>query len=140
MFALLTYPMDVIKTNRILQTTLSRENGESLNREFLSLYEKGGLQKGLYRGFLLAFLAANAQGPLYNSRPQGDAFLGILFTLIHNPLQILQVHKQVVHRDGRTPSYATILKQYSGNPTRLFTLGLIPSLLRNVILCAGFLP
>ena len=40
-FALLTYPLDIIKTNRILQTSLSKEGGESLPRELSTLFEKG---------------------------------------------------------------------------------------------------
>jgi hypothetical protein len=43
-FPLLTYPLDIIKTNRILQTSLAKEGAESIPREFLALYEKGGLK------------------------------------------------------------------------------------------------
>jgi hypothetical protein len=42
MYAALTYPLDVIKTNRILQTSLAKEGGESLPRELATLFEKGG--------------------------------------------------------------------------------------------------
>jgi hypothetical protein len=57
-FLVLTYPLDVIKTNRIIQTSLSREGAESIPKEFLALYEKGALSRGLYRG-LLPGLAAS---------------------------------------------------------------------------------
>jgi Mitochondrial carrier protein len=62
MYTLLTYPLDIIKTNRILQTSLSREGAESLPKEFTALYEKGGLSKGLFRGLLIGYIAANFQG------------------------------------------------------------------------------
>ena len=43
MYSVLTYPLDIIKTNRILQTSLSKEGAESIPKEFTALYEKGGL-------------------------------------------------------------------------------------------------
>ena len=57
MLSILTYPLDVIKTNRILQTPLTKECGESIPREFNALYARGGLSTGLYRGFLLTLIA-----------------------------------------------------------------------------------
>lgn len=59
MYAFLTYPLEVIKTNRILNTSLAREGGESIPRELVALYERGGLTRGLFRGLLFGFLAAN---------------------------------------------------------------------------------
>jgi hypothetical protein len=38
MFAAFTYPLDVIKTNRILQTSLAKEGGNNLPRELSALY------------------------------------------------------------------------------------------------------
>ena len=43
MLSFLTFPFDVIKTNRILQTQFAKEGGESLVREYLTLFERGGL-------------------------------------------------------------------------------------------------
>ena len=60
MYTALTYPLDVIKTNRILQTTLTKEGAESIPKEFLVLYEKGGLSRGLFRGFLAGLLCSMA--------------------------------------------------------------------------------
>jgi Mitochondrial carrier protein len=59
MYTVLTYPLDIIKTNRILQTSLSKEGAESIPKEFTALYEKGGLHRGLFRGLLVGYLAAN---------------------------------------------------------------------------------
>jgi hypothetical protein len=57
MLALLAYPFDVIKTNRILNTPLSKEAGHNMGREFVSLYEQGGLSRGAFRGLSLPLLA-----------------------------------------------------------------------------------
>lgn len=91
-FPLLTYPLDIIKTNRILQTSIAKESAESIPREFLALYEKGGMKQGLYRGFLIGFLAASLQGPLSNDGRSGTV-AGLALSVITNPLNILQVHK-----------------------------------------------
>lgn len=91
-FPLLTYPLDIIKTNRILQTSIAKEGAESIPREFLALYEKGGMKQGLYRGFLIAFLAASVQGPFSNDARSGT-IAALALSVITNPLNILQVHK-----------------------------------------------
>ena len=54
MYSFITYPLDVIKTNRILETALSKEN--SVSKEFVALYENAGLQKGVMRGLALAMI------------------------------------------------------------------------------------
>jgi hypothetical protein len=91
-FPLLTYPLDIIKTNRILQTSLAKEGAESIPREFLALYEKGGMKQGLYRGFFIGFLAASITGPFSNDVTAGSA-AGLVLSVVTNPLNILQVHK-----------------------------------------------
>ena len=54
MYSYIANPLDVIKTNRILGTQISKEAGENLPREMLSLYERGAMQSGLYRGLVPA--------------------------------------------------------------------------------------
>ncbi len=103
MYSVLTYPLDIIKTNRILQTSLSKEGAESIPKEFTALYEKGGLSRGLFRGFVIAYLAAFSQGQLTN--PATGAVGAIAVTTICNPLSILNVHKQVYH-NSITKSYS----------------------------------
>lgn len=83
MYSVLTYPLDIIKTNRILQTSLSREGAESIPKEFTALYEKGGLSRGLFRGLFAAYLAANIQGILSN--PHTGSLGGIGLSIICNP-------------------------------------------------------
>ena len=51
-FALFAYPLDVIKTNRIVQTPLFKQAGENLPREAAALYERGAFKNGFYRGLL----------------------------------------------------------------------------------------
>lgn len=140
MYAFLTYPMEVIKTNRILNTSLSREAGESIPREIVALYERGGVSQGLYRGLLFGFLAANAQAPAFKQNPHGSLFIASLYTLTSTPFQIMQLHKQVFN-SSTVQSYGQLYKEVSkGNPLRIFTLGVIPSFFRNFILCTGFTP
>lgn len=61
MYQFIFYPLDVIKTNRIVQSNLSKEGVESVPREFSALYNKGGLQMGAMRGFSVAFAVAMAE-------------------------------------------------------------------------------
>jgi hypothetical protein len=86
-FALLTYPLDIIKTNRILQTSLSKEGAESIPREFQALYEKGGLNRGLFRGLIVGYLAATLQGSFTDPRNGTIGALGL--SVICNPFSIL---------------------------------------------------
>ena len=95
---MLTYPLDIIKTNRILQTSLSREGAESIPREFTALYEKGGLSRGLFRGLFVALLAAKVQSGDLDAN-SGFSLIPIALTAACNPFSILQVHKQVFHNN-----------------------------------------
>lgn len=90
-FALLTYPLDIIKTNRILQTSLSKEGAESIPKEFQALYEKGGLNRGLFRGLVVGYLAATLQGSVNDT--SAGAIGAFALSIISNPFSILQVHK-----------------------------------------------
>ena len=134
MYSVLTYPLDIIKTNRILQTSLSKEGAESIPKEFTALYEKGGLNRGLFRGLIVGYLAAQMQTPVSSS----TGLLGAVgISVLTNPFSILQVHKQAFH-NSVTKSYSQIMNEVGLG--RMFTLGLIPSLARNVFVCAGFVP
>jgi hypothetical protein len=135
MFTVLTYPLDIIKTNRILQTSLAKEGAESIPKEFTALYEKGGLNRGLFRGLLVGYIAANLQGTFSN--PVTGALGGVAMSVLLNPFSILQVHKQAFHNNV-TKSYSQIANEVGVG--RMFTLGLIPSVARNVLVCAGFVP
>jgi hypothetical protein len=62
---------------------------------------------------------------------------GIALTILCNPLHIMQVHKQAFH-NSMTKSYSEILADVG--PIRMCTLGLVPTLFRNFLLCAGYVP
>ena len=53
MYSFITYPLDVIKTNRILETELVTK---SVPREFVKLYENSGLHHGVMRGLAIGMV------------------------------------------------------------------------------------
>jgi len=114
---------------------LSKEGAESIPKEFTALYEKGGLNRGLFRGLLVGYLAANLQGTFTD--PAAGSLGAFVISIACNPFSILQVHKQSFH-NSVTKSYRQIISEVG--PARMLTLGLIPSLARNVLVCAGFVP
>ena len=135
MFHFLTYPLDVIKTNRILETTVAKETGEFAPAELAAIFERGGLQYGAMRGLVMSMIVASSQ----RMSPIQDVMVAIpTLSLAQNPFNLLMVQKQAVVNE-HTPTYGEILKQIK-NPMRLFTLGLLPTLGRNTILMAAFLP
>jgi len=71
MFAYITYPLDVIKTNRILQTSLAKEGAERIPREILSLQERGNVYNGLFRGFGATFLYGLIVAKTANAEVEG---------------------------------------------------------------------
>ena len=68
MYQFLTYPLDVIKTNRIVHSALTKEGVEHVPREFMALYDKGGLQHGALRGLSVtaAIAVAETMNPVEN--------------------------------------------------------------------------
>ena len=84
----------------------------------------------------MTFVASGVNGLF--ATPEGNALAGIAISVIHNPLQVLIVHKQAIQREGQILSYRDIVKQ--SNMGKLFTLGLIPSIIRNAFLSVAFLP
>ena len=54
LYHLLTYPLDVIKTNRILESKLVPQQVQAIPREAVEIFERGGLQKGLMRGMMMS--------------------------------------------------------------------------------------
>lgn len=138
MYSVLSYPLDVIKTNRILHTSLAKEGADQIPREVLALYERGAFHQGLYRGFFASILAAN----LFSYIRDGDkhkSFLSLVFgSLLINPLNIIAVQKQVLNNSIESKTYKEILRETTYK--RAFTLGLIPTTFRNLGLAVGLLP
>jgi hypothetical protein len=135
MYSVLTYPLDIIKTNRIIQSSLSKEGAESIPKEFQVLYEKGGLSKGLFRGLFIGYLSVKAQEQV--TSVQSGVLGAFALSVIANPFSILMVHKQAF-TNAASKSYMQIANDIGYH--RLFTLGLVPSLGRNILVSAGFLP
>jgi hypothetical protein len=85
----------VIKTNRILQTPFSREVGESLPREYRTLYERGSLANGLFRGFIFALVASNASEVAAQAlnAPILAGGTSLIATALFNPLHIITIKR-----------------------------------------------
>lgn len=100
MYTFLAYPLDVIKTNRILLTSFSKKGGESIPKELVALYERGPFYKELYRGFLFYFLASSVEATLSaTTQTYKKLMYGIVATAIANPLNVFLVHKQAINND-----------------------------------------
>ncbi len=104
---LITYPLDVIKTNRILDTTLAKESKGCICTEFKMLMTKCNLQNGPFRGALaycaIEFLQKAQEVDIFASRSLN--FLSVAsFSLLMNPLYITVVMKQAAP-DFQTISY-----------------------------------
>ena len=104
---MLAYPLDVIKTNRILNTQLSKEAGEALPKEFLALHERGALRGGLYRGFLPYLVAAPLWANLNIDAGRNGAPVMTLMagTVTLNPFSVFTTKKQIVMaNEGASPA------------------------------------
>ena len=88
----------------------------------------------------MALITNNAITVLGNNSPQQGLGAGIIVTTLLNPLSILTLKKQVF--DGSAPkSYGQLAREASnGNPMRLFTLGLFPTIGRNLFLATALIP
>ena len=140
---MLAYPLDIIKTNRILQTPLAREGAERIPREILSLQERGNLYRGLYRGYMLAAIYGVVVSKFANSGFNEQAGVaGVLMgSFLANPLQVLTVRRQVITQSHDIKPYKDSFKELmKGSRIRPFTLGVIPTMIRNTILALGFQP
>lgn len=71
------------------------------------------------------------------SNPTSGTLGACVLTVVTNPFSIMQVHKQAFH-NSVTKSYKDIIADVGG--ARMFTLGLIPSFARNILVCTGFIP
>ncbi len=129
----------MIKTNRILQTSLSKEGAESIPKEFVALYEKGALKHGLFRGLASGFVYGAILNFYENGFGNGLGILGAFAcSSVANPFAVMQVHKQVFN-GSVSKSYSQIRAEF-GNPFRLFTLGVIPTTVRNLLVATSMIP
>ena len=101
MFTCLTYPLQVISTNRIVGSSLTKEAGENLPKEFLKLYERGEMKRGLFRGFLptLAFGFCWSETG-YQTVLHYPVFCIAAGTTLFNSLQVMSTRRQIVSADA----------------------------------------
>ena len=66
MYSVLSYPLQVISTNRIAGSQIMKESGENLPKELMSLYERGEMKRGLFRGFVPTVLFGVFWGEVYH--------------------------------------------------------------------------
>ena len=142
MFGIVSYPFDVIKTNRIVQSAFSKEATENLPREVVALHERGAVQKGLMRGFwpyyasTLAIPLATALLAPANMPAAAYTLLAgtVVGSFIQQPFLALSTHKQVIQSELTPRSYMDIaLKSHA----KLMFAGVESLILRNLVLMAG---
>lgn len=88
LYQVLTYPLDVIKTNRILETSLAKQGVESTLREYVGLFDKGGFQLGLMRGFA-ASVTLKLSADYIRSQESNMLILAPAITIVQNPINVL---------------------------------------------------
>ena len=86
LYHLLTYPLDVIKTNRILDSKLTTPSMATVLKEAVEIFDKGGLQKGLMRGMLMSFAIGSITQLEYYRDP---IFFAPVVSVLQNPFNIL---------------------------------------------------
>ena len=104
LYSSITYALDVIKTNRILENPLVERASANIADELGSLHDVGRFRDGLYRGFI-PFIAhthmrnAFLGGFVASSGAEGIGGLGMalgngaLVTAIVNPASVLCVRR-----------------------------------------------
>lgn len=93
MYYYLTYPFDVIKTNRIINSSWNKECGENITKEISSLQQRGQFRNGLYRGVLPyagICMVQNLCGG-FNFDVTGIKLLA--YTTLSNPLHTVMTHR-----------------------------------------------
>lgn len=103
------------------------------------------MYKGLFRGFIPAAICGfliSKNGKLLTERPENIGFGIMLGSVLTNPLQILGVRRQVLHKTVEPTPYLQSFKEVTsgGKYIRIFTLGLIPTLIRNLLMASGLQP
>lgn len=90
MYQLLTYPLDVIKTNRIVGTPLAKEAGEAIPKEFMTLSEVGGLRGGLFRGFVPFMIALPLWQQCHSQMTMGFPLITLISgSIMINPFAVM---------------------------------------------------
>lgn len=140
MYSLLTYPLGVISTNRMAGSHFAREASENLPKEFVSLYERGNMNRGMYRGFAPALAFTFFwQDVARNSREGFPVLSVVLGTLTLNAFAVMQTKRQIVNNTNLTEVVA-YRKMASELGLKLVTLGATAHIVRNMALSIAFVP
>ena len=141
MYSLLTYPLDVIKTNRIMATPLDREAGENLPRELVALYDRGAL-KSSYRGLFPFLVGAGLWGDIAKASSERTSFFHIAAgTFGVNFFYAVNTKRQVVSDSLAPISYRSIFAERGAlGFAKLVTIGYTAHVGRNSLLAGAMMP
>ena len=129
------------KTNRILNTSFNKECGENLGKELVTMYERGQMRNGAFRGMmpLIGITMINNNLGGFSFDATGLKLLAV--TTLTQPLNILMTQRQVINTASfAEPSYRQVMANWGANLPKLFSLGYTAALSRNAILMTAFLP
>ena len=144
MYSVLAYPLSTIYTNRIAGTPSFSAAGENLPREFLSICERSSLSKGYFRGMVPLIVYGNMYHNHMNLMQEDGSFLAhvVIGTGMCNVFANMMTKKQLINSAAEFETPASYMSMFKG-PTaiaRMVTLGFVPHVLRNLVMCIGCMP
>ena len=127
-----TYPLDVIKTNRMVGSKMSLQAHGSLQLEMVALQQGGNM----WRGMLMALPLKRIS--MYYSGNSIDYFCGLFTMALLNPLFVMQTKMQIVASEQVSQlSYAQVMKNLN---VKMLYLGVGANFCSNAAISAGFYP
>lgn len=141
MYGVLSYPLQTIYTNRIVGTPIFNTTGERLPREFLAIYERGELSRGLYRGFMPFFYFGLCYSQVNcNSAERAPLVSLVLGTTILNWLEVLKTRRMIMTPE-KIENPVPYPKMFVPSALlKTVSLGLAPHLARNSLCCLALYP
>ena len=141
MYQYIAYPLEVAKTNRILNTNFNKECSENLGKELVAMYERGSFRNGAYRGMLPLFGITAIYNTCGGFKFDVGGLSLVACTTLAQPLNTLMTQRQAINSSTfAEPSYRQILGNWGANIPKLVTLGYTAALFRNAFLMMAFLP
>ena len=128
MFFLYGNPLDVIKTNRMVQSEFSKAAGDNLATELALLWERGAFRNGVFRGVVPVAIFNVASGitrkttgtEIYADSRIGPGGFTIaksvalmmnpIASALFNPLANLQTLRQIVQPGEVQPTYLQLAR------------------------------
>ena len=140
MYSLLTYPLSVISANRMAGTTFAQQASENLPKEFVSLYERGNMNRGMYRGFAPALAFTFFWQDVARNSQEGFPVLSVVLgTLTLNPFAVMQTKRQLVN-NANLIEVVAYRKVATDLGIKLITLGATAHIMRNLAISVAFVP